>query len=225
MIFTGSATHYTLTDLAAAAKLLSLDIAHLQAVMQVETQGASFDSQGRPTALFEPCQFIRYVSGDHRSQAIADKIACLHYGTLPYPDDSYPLIERAMTFNETGALMSTSWGCGQIMGENFHDAGYRNVTAMVTDAIASGGKQVAMFAAFLGAQGLAYDLRTQNWHAFALAYNGPRNVSIYSARLAAAYAKIAGPMRAAPAPDPVHDLTADDLNAQELAQGPNTTVG
>ncbi len=228
MNFNGAAQRFTLADVAKAAAYLSVDIPHVQAVMAVETGNSSFDGQGRPTALFEPSVFYRLTGGPIRTRAVQAKLAYERQGMMPYPDDSYPTIQRAVALDQEAALQSVSWGVAQLMGENYRLCGYATVLEMVQDAMASGGAQVQQFAHFVASRGLAYDLRTENWRGFALAYNGPGNVMEYARRLGLAYQKIVGVHPSAPThPELVADEseTTDELNQQELDHGPTTTVG
>lgn len=179
-----------------AAKMLGTDGAHLRAVLQVETAGSGFDPQGRPRMLFEPHVFYRLLKspGHDPSQlrvAVNVGVAYPHQGAQPYPRDSYPQLERAMMISETSALMSASWGIGQVMGENYARAGYPSVQAMVLAACDGEVSQLLAMARFIRAsKGMLLALQTDDWEAFATSYNGLGSYKAYGFKLETAYLDI-----------------------------------
>ena len=81
---------------------------------------------------------------------------------------------RGMALDREAALQSTSWGMGQIMGENFAAAGFADVDAMVSAIVESEDAQIAAMSSFVRAQPtLANALKTHDWPMFAQGYNGP----------------------------------------------------
>ena len=59
--------------------------------------------------------------------AVAAGLAYPKWGERPYPSDSYPRIMAAGAIDLQAALKATSWGMGQILGENYAAAGFRSL--------------------------------------------------------------------------------------------------
>lgn len=164
----------------------------IHAFLDVETSGGGYDDKGRLKALYEPHR--AYKNAGRVSTALRDRfvkagLAYLTWGTKPYPADSYPRIVQACAIDETVALLSTSWGIGQVLGENFKAAGYGSVQEMLR-AYLSGGEAEQLDSAvrFIKANGLDKHLRERNWTAFATGYNGPAQAKNgYAAKLEARY--------------------------------------
>jgi hypothetical protein len=86
------------------------------------------------------------------------------------------------------ALLSASWGIGQVMGFNHLAAGFPTAAAMVTSFVDSEDNQLLGQAGFLVANDLDAALREQDWQTFAIGYNGPRYWEHqYDVRLAQQY--------------------------------------
>ncbi|WP_298958988.1 N-acetylmuramidase domain-containing protein [uncultured Methylobacterium sp.] len=162
----------------------------IHAFLDVETAGGGYDAKGRLKALYEPHRAFKNaakVSRALRDRFVAAGLAYESWGAKPYPADSYPRIAAAVALDETVALLSASWGIGQVLGENFRAAGYGSVQEMVA-AYATGGEaeQLASAVRFIKARGLDDELRAidakirrgvkptaADWTAFAEGYNGP----------------------------------------------------
>lgn len=173
MDFTGAARRRSPQSFANAAKLLRCELAAVQAVVDVETNGSGFDAKGRPKALFEPHVMWRNTSGKVRDRAAKAGLAYPKWRRGNYPKDSYPRIEAAMSIDETAALRATSWGLPQILGENHELAGYDTPQEMVAAFTESEDVQIEAMARFIKAAKLDGHLRSKNWKAFAVGYNGP----------------------------------------------------
>ncbi|TGT72894.1 N-acetylmuramidase family protein [bacterium M00.F.Ca.ET.159.01.1.1] len=163
----------------------------VHAFLDVETAGGGYDDEGRPKILFEPAKFYAHLSGAARAQAVAAGLAAPKWGDIPYGPQSgqYPTLIRAIAVDETAALMSASWGIGQVLGENFGAAGYDSVQAMVADMV-NGGEAAQLQAAvnFIKANHLDDELRNHQWAAFARGYNGPGYAkNAYDTKLAARF--------------------------------------
>lgn len=188
--FKGKAEKLTSGALATLSVHLGCEIATLRSIIQVETGGSGYDKQGRPKALFEPHIFYRLIADDKESlrRAIAEGVAYKYQGHRPYPMDSYPHIMAAMKINPAAALMATSWGLPQILGENFKECGYPSVLVMVLAFMAGEDGQVAAMAGFMRSAGLLEALRTRDWKRIERVYNGPLGWKHgYARRLAVAY--------------------------------------
>ncbi|CAM3843717.1 N-acetylmuramidase domain-containing protein [Agrobacterium radiobacter] len=129
--FKGAAKRITDIDIPRIAHKIRVGEDELHAFMDVETSGSGFDAQKRPKILFEPHVFYRNLTGKQRDDAVKQGLAYAKWGEKPYPADSYPRLKKAMAINETAALKSTSWGLGQILGENHEMVGFSTVQGMV----------------------------------------------------------------------------------------------
>ncbi len=179
----------TEADYQQAAQMLGTNVAVVKAVVTVETSGSGFLLDGRPKILFEAHWFSDYTNNrydrthPHISSAVWNP--SLYIGGAGEHDR----IEQAKSLDREAALMSASWGLGQIMGGNYRAAGYTNVEEFVEDMHESEGKQLIAMVSFIRSQGLDRALRALDWASFARGYNGESYaVNRYDVRLAEAYA-------------------------------------
>ena len=197
MDFTGAARKLDQSEIDSIAKDLGVEPAAFRAVIAVEAAGSGFDKAGRPKALFERHHFYKHLKDAPglRANAESEGLAYQKWGTKPYPKGSdavYSEIERACAIDEEAALLSTSWGLGQIMGSNYKLAGCASVREMVSEACESEAGQVRQMASFIRNAGLLDELIAKNWAGFAKGYNGPQYAkNQYDQKLASAYAKFA----------------------------------
>jgi hypothetical protein len=197
MDFTGAARKLEPSEIDKIAADLGVEPAAFRAVITVEAAGSGFDKAGRPRALFERHHFYRHLKDAPGLQANAEAegLAYPKWGTKPYPKGSdavYEEIVRACAIDEEAALLSTSWGLGQIMGSNYKLAECNSVQEMVSEACESEAGQVRQMASFIKKAGLQDELAAKNWVGFAKGYNGPQYAqNKYDEKLAAAYAKFA----------------------------------
>lgn len=129
-IYKGKAKRIEDVDLPRIGQSIGVSEDVLHALIEVETRGTGFDKQGRVLILFEPHVFYRNLKGAKRQQAVDAGLAYPKW-RRNYPKDSYPRLIEAIAIDETAALKSASWGLGQILGENYKDAGYKSVQDMV----------------------------------------------------------------------------------------------
>lgn len=134
------------------------DVIH--AILDVESRGRGFDARGRPVMLFEPHVFYRQLKRDPAKQAAAVS-AGLAYPKWrrDYPADSYSRLYPAIEIDETAALMSASWGLGQVMGFNFAAAGFGSVQEMVRAMMDDEDNHLEAMIAFIVRSGLDDELR------------------------------------------------------------------
>lgn len=141
------------------------------AVLSAETSGCGFLADRRPKILFERHIFHRLTGGAYdRSHPGISQPAPGGYGAAGAPQ--YARLAAALTLNRTAALQSASWGIGQVMGENFRDAGFPTVDAMVAAMVESEDNQLAAMAGFIAAARLDAALSRHDWTGFARGYNG-----------------------------------------------------
>lgn len=197
MDFTGAARKLEQSEIDSIANDLGVEPAAFRAVITVEAAGSGFDKAGRPKALFERHHFYKHLKDAPglQANAVAEGLAYPKWGEKPYPKGSdavYAEIERACAIDEEAALLSTSWGLGQIMGSNYKLAGCASVQEMVSEACESEAGQLRQMASFIKKAGLQDELAAKNWPGFAKGYNGPQYAqNKYDEKLAAAYAKFA----------------------------------
>ena len=194
MRFRGPARRMTARDVEEAARALRVEVPVLLAVLDVEAAGSGFDDQGRPRMLYEPHWFYRLLKQqgktDKLKKARVAGVAYRTWGMRPYPKDSYPRLEIAMSIDWQNALKSASWGLPQILGVNHVTAGYKTVQGMVTAFTRSERAQLMAFVRFLQRKGYDRHLRSKDWAAFSRGYNGPLyKVRGYDAKLRRAYAR------------------------------------
>lgn len=80
---------------------------------------------------------------------------------------------EAFQLDKEAAWLSTSWGMFQIMGFNFKVCGYTSVKEMIIDFYVRGEKaHLEAFLNYCKHFNILRHLRTENFEAFALAYNG-----------------------------------------------------
>jgi hypothetical protein len=207
MDFIGTGKAVSAKGVAAAARKIGCDEAAVRAVLQVEAAGRGFDSQNRPKALFEPHKFYKHLGkGPKRDQAVASGLAYARWKPGNYPKSSsgvYSQIEAACAIDEDAALKSTSWGLGQIMGENHEEAGYATVQDFVEACMQGEDRQLDDVADLIVHWGIADEMARQDWAGFARVWNGPGYAkNKYDVKLASAYSKFdADPeVRSAPPP-------------------------
>jgi hypothetical protein len=181
-MFTGKSLALSQAGIDAAVKTLGVGPPEIWTVITVETAGCGFRADRRPQILFERHYFHRLTGGKFDDGDISDPKPG-GYGT-----DQYARLERAIALDRKAALMSASWGLGQVMGENFAD-----VEATVQAMVDSEDAQLAAMSSFMRAQSsMAKALKTHDWPTFAAHYNGPRYAG-YDRKLAEAFANHKAP--------------------------------
>ena len=184
--FTGAAEPLTRQGFREVLDDLAVGIPELLALLAVESKSCGFLPDRRPVILFERHVFHRRTGGrfSEGNPDISSPAAGGYAGLAK----EYPRLSRAITLDRTAALMSASWGAGQIMGFNHEAAGFADVERMVEAMQQSEDAQLAAVAAYLKTNHLVPALRARDWRALARAYNGAafaRNK--YDVRLAGAF--------------------------------------
>lgn len=186
-------------DIVELAASNNLEPAALLAIAAVESAGVPFWRVGGrdvPPMRFEGHYFYRLLKGRVREKAVSLGLAHPRVGGVPNPRSwlaRYALLERAKAIDENAALMSCSWGLGQVMGAHYAALGYTSPQAMVTKAFEGVTGQVDLMVRFIDKNGLRKFVNTKNWAAFAHAYNGPGyRKNRYDAKMASAYARYTG---------------------------------
>ena len=187
--FLGRSLALSRAGLVAEANALSVDLPEIWAVVAVETSGCGFLANRRPQILYERHLFHRLTLGRFDDGNISDPTPG---GYGPPGVHQYDRLDLAIQLDRTAALMSTSWGLGQILGANHAMSGYADVEGFVSAMTDSEDLQLAAVTAFLRATGLGVSLQHHNWTDFARGYNGPSFAkNRYDVRLAGEYQKAA----------------------------------
>lgn len=194
MNFSGSGARLSGNDFGRAAAAIGCEEAAIRAVCQVEARGSGFDAKNRPVVLFEPHVFYRNLLASERDRAVREGLACAKWQPGHYPatqDGRYDQIGRASAINQRAALMATSWGIGQVLGENFRLCGFKFPEDLVARCVESEGGQLDVMVAFIRGRGLGKYLVKKDWAGFAEGYNGPKFAeNQYDAKLGRAYQAI-----------------------------------
>lgn len=205
MDFRGEATPLRDGDVEMVAGYLGCEIAVLRAVMQVESSGKAFHSDGRPIILNEPHVFYRELGvGARRDRAVTAGLAYRTWKTKPYPRtqaERYAWLDQAMAIDRNAALRSCSWGLGQVMGFNHKTCGFDSAEAFVKAMTHSEAAQLFVIARFIVGNRLQKHLRAKDWAQFARGYNGSGYATHgYHTKLARAYKARPASERVVPPP-------------------------
>jgi len=172
-------------DYQRAANLLGVEVAVIQAVVEVEAAGTGFLPDGRPKILFERHLFWS-LTPLPVSQTRPDLSSPTPGGYLG-DEREWDRLKDAISFDREAALRATSWGLGQVLGDNYQSAGYSNIEAFVRAMFESEGKQLDAMMNFIRANQLDSALRRHDWARFAAGHNGSAGVGVYDIKLADAY--------------------------------------
>jgi hypothetical protein len=188
--FQGTAWALSSEGVAKAASSLGVHPAEIWTVLTVETSGCGYLSDRRPQILYERHKFHGHTKGKYSEHSDISHPSAGEYGKRG--TFQYSRLARAIALDRKAALLSASWGLGQIMGSNFAHAGFKNVEHMVDAMLHSEDEQLAATAAFLGHdKKLLSAMQSHDWAAFARKYNGPNYaINKYDVRLADHYKKL-----------------------------------
>ena len=194
MEFTGAAMPISQTGLDQATGLLGIAPPALWAILTVETDGCGYLVDRRPLILFERHIFHQQTRGafDQAHPSISSRVPGGYVGG----GGEYDRLAEAAALDPHHALLSTSWGIGQVMGFDAQMGGFTSIEDMVADVVDSEDAQLKAIANFLRARRLHTTLASHDWKAFARGYNGPDFAkNQYDTRLAQAFAAFSlGPL-------------------------------
>jgi N-acetylmuramidase/Putative peptidoglycan binding domain len=186
--FQGTAFALSGEGMDAITRGLGLHPAEVWAVLAVETSGCGFLADRRPQILFERHVFHRLTGGQYDDGDISDPLPG-EYG--PAGSHQYERLLKAVAKDRIAALGSTSWGIGQILGQNYGAAGFADVEGMVAAMSVSEDQQIAAMAAFLKSSRLEVALGAHDWRSFARQYNGRSySANHYDARLSGEFQRL-----------------------------------
>jgi peptidoglycan hydrolase-like protein with peptidoglycan-binding domain len=173
-VFQGGGAPLTQDMLSTVAEKLGCGVAEIWAIAFTETDppygGCNADK--RPQILFERHIFHKLTDG--RFDSLNPNIS------NPTPGGygaggahQYDRLSLAMGLDEGAALQSASWGIGQVLGENYREAGCASPQDLARQAFASEDHQLLAVANEIIADGAAGALAAHDWRTFARIYNGP----------------------------------------------------
>lgn len=198
----------TLQDKQNAAIKFGLEYKNVAAVMTVEAAGSGYGPDGKLKIQFEPLVFHNELVKRHidhtfeviykvvAGKRVVDKYKITQGGNVIVngvegQTSEYIAYNTALLINKEAAMLSTSFGLGQIMGFNHLAAGYTEVADMIQAFMESEYNQLIGMLMFIKANPSMFNaLKNKNWAAFAEKYNGPGYKSNnYDVKLAHAYAE------------------------------------
>lgn len=153
-----------------------VELRALKAVLKVESSGSGFGKSGKVKIQFEPYHFRKYTNVRITNGVEGQTV-------------EYKAYFKAVKIDQEAAMLSTSWGLGQIMGFNHKAAGYKVVDNMVLSFNASEYYQLKGMLNFIKSNKKLYQaLKDKDWATFARYYNGKYYKKFnYDTRLAKAY--------------------------------------
>ena len=169
--FKGKGLPLDQAGLTEASALLGIEGSSLWSVIAVETYGVGFLPDRRPKILFERHVFSRLTH--HLYDESHPEVSNPSQGGYgPEGAHQYKRLNEAIGLDRQAALMSASWGLGQVMGFNHLSAGFQDVEEMVSCMMDSERAQLLAMMKFIKEEGLDSALRQKNWRDFAEKYNG-----------------------------------------------------
>ena len=188
--FKGRAKRIDDIDLPRIGHQIGVGEDEIHAFLDAETRGSGFDKQGRPRILFERHKFYKFLPGDKKAAGVASGLANKSPGGYGKESEQYGKLARARAIDERAALLSCSYGLGQIMGFNYALAGYDSVEEMIFAFMDDEENHLQAAVNFIIAADLDDELRNHDWAGFARGYNGSNyRINRYDEKLADAYSK------------------------------------
>lgn len=166
-------------DYKKAATRLKVPELVIRVLGAVESQGVGFLRNGKAKILFERHRMYFYLNQYKgkpfanlqmkQSPNLVNSVAGGYRGN----EAEYTRLSLAINIHKESALMSTSWGQFQIMGENWKNLGYSSVQEFVDQQQISESLQMEAFLRFIEWKpGLLAALQKQDWHTVFTLYNG-----------------------------------------------------
>ncbi len=192
----GRYTRLTDEDYQKVADELSVDIATMKAVVEIEAGKShqGFVSPGKPLINFDLTMFRRHLrqagisTSKYKGYTCFKPVNSKKYGG--YGNAQWARMESARTINSDAANKSAFWGMFQIGGFNWKSCGCATIDEFVERMSESEAEQLELFAQFCINRDLVKYLKKKDWSNFAYHYNGPSYKKRgYHHRLRSAHAK------------------------------------
>lgn len=169
------------------------------AIIEVESGGQTYtaiDGRKEPVIRWEGHYFDKLVDPAKREQARKAGLASPVVGGIKNPASQakrYDMLRRAMVIDRDAAIMSCSWGVGQVMGSHWKVLGYKSPMDFYEKVSESVAGQVDAMFRYIVKFGLLDEIQRYDWAGFARGYNGPAYAKHgYHTKIAAAYERYAG---------------------------------
>lgn len=161
------------------AARLSIPLAHLLAVIEVESCGRVFhEIKGvrYPLILFEPHLIYRLTDGAVRDRLVAEGLASKRWDKTLYPKSQearWQQVRRAAEIAGAVAYEAVSYGIGQVLGQHWRSLGFESLQAFLDRMFAGAEGQIDIMLRYIERNDLLDELREGRWPAFFRGYNGP----------------------------------------------------
>ncbi|MFC3724421.1 N-acetylmuramidase domain-containing protein [Neoaquamicrobium sediminum] len=165
--------------IAGIAQMHNLPTATAMAVIEVESAGHTYtviDGRKEPLIRWEGHYFDKLVDPKKREQARKAGLASPKVGGIKNPSSQakrYAMLHRAMQIDRDAAIMSCSWGVGQVMGSHWKTLGYKSAVDFYNKVSENVIGQVDAMFRYIVKFGLVDELQRYDWAGFARGYNGP----------------------------------------------------
>lgn len=184
----------TTADYAAISALIPCPAQVFRAVCLVESRGHGFDDLGHVVCLVEPHVIWRHATAQERAILKPYHLAYPVWGMYPYGkySDQWPKFQKiaALTGNHNLAIMGTSFGMLQILGENYRECAHATPEEFFVSMCNSEQDQLHDGAMMMRSRGMADYMVARNWHKIAEKWNGTGQVDLYATKLEAAYRSV-----------------------------------
>jgi hypothetical protein len=176
----------TENDYKKAAKALGSEPEVIKAIAEQESKSSAFDSENRPTILYERHWFSKLTNSkyDKKNHDISSRKPYTFRkkdksGGVIAVDDRYGLsgshqyrkLAKAYALDKRSALESCSWGKFQIMGFNYRTCGYNSIEDFVAIMCESEKKQLDAVCNFIK-HNCHKAVKNKEWQNIAKVYNG-----------------------------------------------------
>lgn len=177
-------------DFIDAAQMIGCDIPTIKSVAAVESAGSGFDDQGRIILRFEGHQFRKFTA--HRFDQSHPELS-YPYSVMRSKKHGYDAFSAAFALDPHAAMMATSWGLFQPMGEYHEECGFNTVDEFVDYLKVSEGNQLKAFVKMVQHRHIDDELVRHDWAGFAKNYNGAGyRQNSYDAKLAQHWRRFGG---------------------------------
>lgn len=183
-----------------------ISAAALAAVVEVESNGIVFakvDGRDVPLIRIEGHYFDRLVPAKKQKQARSAGLASAKVGAVKNPKsqaDRYRMFQRMCDIDKDAAIMSCSWGVGQVMGVHWSKLGFVSPDAFRMFVMTGLRNQIEVMVRFIEFSSLIDEIHRRDWAGFARIYNGPAyKANAYDTKMAKAYARYGGDEVTSPA--------------------------
>jgi hypothetical protein len=160
------------------AQLLGCPVWNIRAVHRVESRGAGFyPGTTKLVIKFEGHVFHRYTNGRYdKSHPHLSYKAWTEQYSKSGEMGAYLRFNEAFRLDPKAAMLSTSWGAFQIMGENYKECGFKSVDEFVTVLRTGDDAHLTAFCRYVLSRKLQVYLadltKPTNAAGFAYRYNG-----------------------------------------------------